>query len=161
MEKTAAEEIKERAAMGDSGRVPEFAEVIVGQVCGEGAYDGEELTLRLARLKARSEEALPQLAVKSSVFGLGFVKRLYAKLAETVLAPIFRQQRQYQMELAGCMWDLKERMNGRERQLEERLGQLEGQKEALEERIRQLERQKEEVEKRAGCLERKQETQRM
>lgn len=154
MEKTAAEEIKERAAIGGSSQTLKFDEMIVEQVWGEGAYDGEELTLRLARLMERSQ-MVPEMAVKSSVPGAGLVKRLYGKLAGAVLAPIFQHQSQYHMELANCMWDMKERTGKNEEQLENRILSLEKQKEELEEHLARLEKENIGLERRLARIEQK------
>lgn len=132
MEKTAAQELKEMAAQGDTSRIPSLAEMLVEQAYGENAYDGKEITLQVARLKSHAELA-PRMAMKSSIPGVGLIKRLYGKLAGVVLAPIFQQQSMYNMELASCMWKMKEQMDLQEKELSDRIAQL-------EERLLQLER---------------------
>jgi len=132
MEKTAAQEIREMAAQGESSQIPTLAEMLVEQAYGEGSYDGKEITLQLARLKEHAR-LTPQMAVESSIPGVGWVKRLYGKLAVTVLAPVLRQQSMYNMELASCLWRMKEQTDLREKELANRI-------EELEKRLLQLER---------------------
>ena len=132
MEKSAAQEIKEMATQGENSQIPTLAEMLVEQAYGEGRYDGREITLQLARLKGHAE-LVPQMAVESSIPGAGFIKRLYGKLAGAVLAPVFRQQSMYNMELASCLWKMKEQADLREKELEKRI-------EELEKRLLQLER---------------------
>ena len=131
MEKTAAQKIKEMAARGETSRIPTMAEMLVEQAYGEGCFDGREITLQLARLREHAG-LTPQMAVKSSVPGAGFIKRLYGKLAGAVLAPVFRQQSMYNMELASCLWKLKEQSDMREKELAGRMEELERRLLALE-----------------------------
>lgn len=134
MEKTAAQKIREMAAQGESSRIPTMAEMLVEQAYGENCYDGREITLQLARLKEHAEFT-PQMAVKSSVFIAGFIKRLYGRLARAVLAPAFRQQSMYNMEIASCMWKMKEESDRREKELSGRVEELEQRLSALEARL--------------------------
>lgn len=131
MEKTAAQEIRELAAQGEASRIPTLAQMLVEQAYGEGAYDGREVTLQLARLKEHAELE-PRMAVKSSIPGAGAVKRLYGKLAAAVLAPVFRQQSMFNMELASCLWKMKEESDLREKELAGRIEELEKRLLALE-----------------------------
>lgn len=133
MEKTAAQEIRELASQGEASRIPTMAQMLVEEAYGEGAYDGREVTLQLARLKEHAG-LVPQLAVKSSVPGVGAIKRLYGKLAAAVLAPVFRQQSMFNMEVASCLWKMKEEFDLREKKLTGRI-------EELEKRLPSLERQ--------------------
>ncbi len=132
MEKTAAQEIKEMAVPGENSQIPTLAEMLVEQAYGEGCYDGREITLQLARLKEHAA-SVPQMAVESSIPGGKFIKRLYGKLAGAVLAPVFQQQSLYNMELASCLWRMKEEADLREKELTCRI-------EELEKRLLQLER---------------------
>ena len=132
MEQTAAQEIKEMAAPGENSRIPTLAEMLVEQAYGEGCYDGREITLQLARLKEHAA-LKPQLAVESSIPLGKFIKRLYGKLAGAVLAPVFQQQSLYNMELASCLWRMKEEADLKEKELTGRI-------EELEKRLLQLER---------------------
>lgn len=132
MEKTAAQEIKEMAAQGENSQIPTLAEMLVEQAYGEGCYDGREITLQLARLKEHAA-SVPQMAVESSIPGGKFIKRLYGKLAGAVLAPVFQQQSLYNMELASCLWRMKEEADLKEKELTGRI-------EELEKRLLQLER---------------------
>lgn len=131
MEKTAAQKIREMAAQGEASRVPTMAEVLVEQAYGEGCYDGREITLQLARLKGHADLTL-QMSIESSVPGVGLIKRLYGKLARAVLAPVFRQQSMYNMELASCLWKMKEQSDMREEELTGRLEETERRLLALE-----------------------------
>ena len=124
MEKTAAQEIKEMAAQGNPSRIPTLAEMLVEQAYGEDCYDGKEITLQLARLKEHAA-LVPQMAVESSVPGGRFIKRLFGKMAGMVLAPVFQQQTMFNMELASCIWSMKEQADVREKELTDRIAQLE------------------------------------
>lgn len=124
MEKTAAVKIKEMAAAEDGSQIPGFAEVIVEQAHGEEGYGGDRLALQLARLEQHSQFT-PELNTESSRWGGSFIKRLFGKMARAVLKPVFQQQSMYNMEVASSVWAMKEEMDRSQKQIQERLRQLE------------------------------------
>lgn len=134
METTAATKIKEMAAKGSPSQIAGFADIVVEQLHGEKRYDGKQVTLQLARLEQHSQFT-PEMNMRSSLPGIGFVKRLYGKMAKAVLGPAFQQQCQYNMEVVSCMWEMLDQIDRSEKQMMDRIKQLEEEKEDLKNRL--------------------------